>query len=313
MPTVPSALPLTSDHHQPAFHTLADFRRDPQGGPDTEFALAPIGNLTSGPTRCIMQRSEKGGASQMTFASHAFPRVLETSIFRIGLDGSDKAYLGSLGFILRRYPPHAVIARQGDEEERIFIIHSGWGCICTDLMDGERQILDFPLKGEFVASRAFEGEASESFIAQTELMVFEAPAKAFASGLTHSPSLSAILLGAIARERAILVQHLTNLGRRSALIRTAHLLLELGTRLEKADAANGNGFECPLTQYDLADALGLTAIHVNRMLRELRERGYLEFRHGCVHFLNREGLERFADFDPEYLRLPGERRNGYAS
>lgn len=242
----------------------------------------------------------------MNLASHAIPRVLETSVFRIGLDGSDKAYLGSLGFLLRRYPPHAVIARQGDEEARVFIIHSGWGCICTDLMDGERQILDFPVKGELVASRAFGGEASESFIAQTELMVYEAPAKAFASGLTYSRSLATVLHRAIARERAILVQHLTNLGRRSALTRTAHLLLELGTRLEKANAAKSNGFECPLTQYDLADALGLTAIHVNRMLRELRERGYLEFRHGSVHFLNREGLACFADFDPEYLRLPGE-------
>lgn len=89
-------------------------------------------------------------------------------------------------------------------------------------------------------------------------------------------------------------------------MRTAHLLLELGTRLEKANAAKLLGFECPLTQYDLADALGLTAIHVNRMLRELRERGYLEFRHGSVHFLNRQGLERFAGFDPGYLRLPSE-------
>lgn len=243
---------------------------------------------------------------KMTFASHAFPRMLEASIFRIGLDDGDKALLGSLGFSLRRYPSHAVITRQGDEEHRIFIVYSGWGCICTDLMDGERQILDFPLKGEFVASRAFEGEASESFIAQTKLLVFEAPAKAFAASLTLSPRLAAFLPGAIARQRAILVQHMTNLGRRSALIRTAHLLLELGTRLEKTGEGRRHGFECPLTQYDLADALGLTAIHVNRMLRDLRERGYLEFRHGSVHFLNREGLVRFAGFDPGYLRLPGE-------
>ncbi|ASY66016.1 cAMP-binding protein (plasmid) [Sinorhizobium sojae CCBAU 05684] len=230
----------------------------------------------------------------------------EAPVFRVGLDDCDKAHLGSLGFVLRRYPSHAVIARQGDEQDRIFVIRSGWGCIFTELMDGERQILDFPLKGEFVASRAFDGEAPESFIAQTELMVFEAPAKALLAGLARSPNLAAVLLGAIARQRAILVQHLTNLGRRSALMRTAHLLLELGTRLEKANSARQLGFECPLTQYDLADALGLTAIHVNRMLRELRERGYLEFRHGSVHFVNREGLERFAGFDPGYLRLPGE-------
>lgn len=65
-------------------------------------------------------------------------------------------------------------------------------------------------------------------------------------------------------------------------------------------------FECPLNQYDLADALRLSAVHVNRMLRDLRELGFLEFRHGSVQFLNREGLEHFAGFDPGYLRLPGE-------
>lgn len=242
----------------------------------------------------------------MTVASEAFARALETSILRVALNDSDKFHFGSLGFIPRRYAAHAVITRQGDEEDRIFVVHSGWGCICTNLANGERQILDFPLKGEVVASRAFEGEGLESFTAQTELMLFEAPAKAITSGLAHSTSLAAGLLGAIAREKAILSQHLTNLGRRSALVRTAHFLLELGTRLEKADAAKSHGFECPLTQYDLAAALGVTPIHVNRMLRELRQRSYLDFRQGSVHLLNKEGLEHFADFDPGYLRLPGE-------
>ncbi len=63
------------------------------------------------------------------------------------------------------------------------------------------------------------------------------------------------------------------------------------------------GYACPLTQYDLADALGLTPIHVNRMLRELRERELLEFRHGHVHFINRSGLIEFAEFDSDYLKM----------
>ena len=110
-------------------------------------------------------------------------------------------------------------------------------------------------------------------------------------------------IDAASRRSAIFQQHLTNLGRRSAMKRTAHLLLELHARLDMVSQQDGAGYVCPLTQYDLADALGLTPIHVNRMLRELRERELLEFRHGHVHFLNRPSLIDFAEFDPDYLRM----------
>jgi CRP-like cAMP-binding protein len=91
-------------------------------------------------------------------------------------------------------------------------------------------------------------------------------------------------------------------GRRKALARVAHFLLELAVRLERAGEAKSQGYRCPLTQYDLADALGLTAIYVNRMLRELRELGYVEFRNGSVRFLDRQGLEGLVGFDSEYLQ-----------
>jgi hypothetical protein len=78
----------------------------------------------------------------------------------------------------------------------------------------------------------------------------------------------------------MVVEHLVNVGRRSALIRTAHLLLELGLRLQLVGLGSDSGFVCPLNQYLLADALGLTAIHVNRVLRQLRERGLVTFREG---------------------------------
>jgi hypothetical protein len=91
------------------------------------------------------------------------------------------------------------------------------------------------------------------------------------------------------------------LGRRSAASRVAHLLLELSVRLELIGQGSTSRFICPLTQHDLANALGLTAIHVNRVLRNLRQLGLVVFRNSEVEFLDRTGLAELAQFDATYL------------
>lgn len=99
----------------------------------------------------------------------------------------------------------------------------------------------------------------------------------------------------------MVVEHLIDCGRRKAVERLAHFLLELGSRLMLIGKGDETGYDCPLTQYHLADTLGLTAIHVNRALRTLREGGLLTFRHGRVTFDNYDQLKSFADYDPTYL------------
>jgi CRP-like cAMP-binding protein len=106
-----------------------------------------------------------------------------------------------------------------------------------------------------------------------------------------------------AREEAILQQHLISVGRRSAIARVAHLLLELGARLKLVGLADDTGYKCPLSQELLGDALGLTKIHINRMLRELRELGCLTFRNGRVSFGDLAKLTELAEYDPAYLDL----------
>ena len=85
----------------------------------------------------------------------------------------------------------------------------------------------------------------------------------------------------------------------------AHFLLELASRLSLVGLGGRGGYDCPLTQYHLADALGLSAIHVNRVLRQLRERGLVTFRDGHVSFQDYNGLVTLADFDPTYLDQEG--------
>lgn len=219
----------------------------------------------------------------------------------VGLNDDHAALIKTLGFTLKRYPAETVIVSQGETSDRVFIVESGWGCISHELAGGQRQILDFALKGDIVLPQSYAGSALETFVAQTELSVLVASTKAITLAAMKSPQLFSLILETIVHHGAIIAQHLTNVGRRSALARTAHLFLELRTRLERTGFVTRNGYECPLTQYDLADALGLTPIHINRMLRELRERKFLEFRQGHVRVLDQPGLTKFAGFEDQYI------------
>ena len=237
----------------------------------------------------------------MTYASHPPLRGSENRPPYVGLNDDDMALIKALGFTPKRYPAETVIVSQGEASDRVFIVESGWGCISHELAGGQRQILDFALRGDIVLPQSYPGSALETFVAQTDLLVLVASTKTFTLAAMKSPHLFSLILDTLVYHGAVIAQHLTNVGRRSALERTAHLLLELTARLQRVGAVNRSGFECPLTQYDLADALGLTPIHVNRMLRELRERKFLEFRQGHVRVLDSAGLRKLVGFDGEYI------------
>jgi CRP-like cAMP-binding protein len=106
------------------------------------------------------------------------------------------------------------------------------------------------------------------------------------AAFSQTPRLATAVLWAASRDEAMVVEHLVGLGRRSAIERMAHFLLELGARLRLVGLGDKSGYLCPLSQYILADALGLSAVHVNRVLRELREGGMLTFSKGRVTFNN---------------------------
>ncbi|WP_372806562.1 Crp/Fnr family transcriptional regulator, partial [Loktanella salsilacus] len=125
------------------------------------------------------------------------------------------------------------------------------------------------------------------------------------TAFTQTPRLATAVLWAASRDEAMVVEHLVGIGRRNALERTAHFLLELNARLMLVGQATTAGFDCPLTQYHLADALGLSAVHVNRVLRELREKGLLTFQKGQVEILDFKGLVALAEFDLGYLDHEG--------
>jgi CRP-like cAMP-binding protein len=111
---------------------------------------------------------------------------------------------------------------------------------------------------------------------------------------------STLLDAAIHREKIL------SIGRRSAMARIAHIFCELLVRLRIVGLASDKSYPLPLTQADLGDVTGLTSVHVNRMLKKLRDDNLLTFRGGTAMIDDWEGLQRLAEFDPTYLHL--ERR-----
>jgi biotin operon repressor len=139
--------------------------------------------------------------------------------------------------------------------------------------------------------------ADHSFSALTDAVVTPVEGAHILKCVTEFPRLGAALLWAASRDEAMVVEHLVNIGRRSAIERTK----ELAERLSLVGLATMAEFKCPLSQFVLADALGLTAIHVNRVLRQLRELGLLTLHKGRVKIHDLNGLRKLAGFQGGYL------------
>jgi CRP-like cAMP-binding protein len=117
------------------------------------------------------------------------------------------------------------------------------------------------------------------------------------------PELARALWWATLVDEAVLRAWIVNIGRRDAFEGVAHLLCELHVRLRHVGLVQDHSFDLPLTQEDLADALGLTPVHTNRVLQRLRSEGLITLRGGHLTILDAEGLRRAAGFDPNYLHV----------
>jgi CRP-like cAMP-binding protein len=198
------------------------------------------------------------------------------------------------------------LVHQGQAEQSAYILISGWACSYKILPNGERQIVDFQLPGDFLGLRSVLLHMSDHSIEPvTDIEVTEVHVSDLLEVFANTPRLATAVLWAASRDEAVVVEHLAGIGRRNATERMAHFLLELGARLTLIGMGSRKGFDCPLTQYLLADALGLSPVHVNRVLRHLREAGMLTFRDGVVTFHDYVKLAEFAQFDPTYLDQVG--------
>ena len=202
------------------------------------------------------------------------------------------------------FGPRQVVIAPGTELTRSTLILSGFAIRYKDLPDGRRQISEFHMPGDFVDLHGFllkKLEHGVMTLGDCELAFF--PHERLREISERHPHLTRLLWLSTLIDASIHGEWLLSVGRRSALERIAHLLCEVEARLAVIGALAGDSFDLPLTQIDLADMIGLTAVHVNRTLRQLRERGIAELRRGRVTILDRARLQAEAGFDPTYLMI----------
>jgi CRP-like cAMP-binding protein len=220
----------------------------------------------------------------------------------VALTQADLSSLDRLHKRRRTFETGRDLVQQGESGQAAYVLSSGWACSYKLMADGQRQIVDFQIPGDFLGLRSVLLRVSDhSIVPINDIEVTEIRAADLLEAFAQTPRLAAAVLWAASRDEAMVVEHLVDLGRRNAAERMAHFLLELGARLALVGLGSKAGYACPLTQYHLADALGLSAVHVNRILRQLREAGMVTFRDGFVAFEDHDRLADFAQFDPTYL------------
>jgi CRP-like cAMP-binding protein len=187
------------------------------------------------------------------------------------------------------------------------LLFEGLACRYKDLAGGERQIMELHVPGDFVDLHGFLLKRLDHTVgALTPVRYVVVPHDALRRITETQPHLVRILWFSTLIDAAIHREQIVSVGRRTALSRIAHLLCELFLRLKVVGLADDDGYALPLTQADVADATGLTSVHVNRMLRKLRTDEILTYRGGEVVIHDWERLQRVAEFHETYLHL--ERR-----
>lgn len=204
-------------------------------------------------------------------------------------------------------PAGRTIVRAGVTVSESHLLVQGLVARYKDLADGQRQIMEVHVPGDFVDLHGFLLKRLEHNVgALTPVRIAVVPHDRLRRITEDHPHLARMLWFSTLMDASIHREHILSVGRRSALSRIAHLLCELYLRLEVVDLAAAWRFPLPLIQADLADVTGLTSVHVNRMLKSLRDEGLLTFRGGEVTIHDWRRLQQVAEFSPDYLYL--ERR-----
>lgn len=166
---------------------------------------------------------------------------------------------------------------------------------------GVRQIVSFHLRGEALDfQNVFLGCADHDVRALTPVVLMIIPREQLLLMIRKRPAIAHAVLMSVLIEASIFREWIVNVGRRGGEARVAHLLCEYAWRMDVLDPGKAE-YEFPFTQEQIGDATGLTAVHVNRMLGLLEEKGFIRRERRLLRFLDIHGLRRTGDFDPAYL------------
>lgn len=220
------------------------------------------------------------------------------------LSTDDRAALAAISRNFRFVDARRDVIAEGDRPCHVHLVLDGWACRYKQLPDGKRQIVSLFVPGDLCdINVCILGRMDHSIGAITRLKVALITPEDMNALTAERPQVTQALWWHELVTAGIQREWTLNLGQRSAYERLAHLLVELYLRLHSVGRAQHCRCDFPLTQNDLADATGLTSVHVNRTLQELRRDQLIELERKQLQILNLQRLMDASMFNPNYLHL----------
>lgn len=219
------------------------------------------------------------------------------------LGAEDREALADLCTDAREMAARRSIIREGDRPDHVHLMVEGWAARYKLLPDGARQITAFLIPGDFCDLHVtILGEMDHSIVTLTRAKVAFIP-RGKIDEITDRPRLAKALCWATLVDEAVLRAWLVNVGRRDAFEAIGHLMCELYVRMKNVGLAADHRYELPLTQEELADALGLTPVHVNRVLQRMRSEELITLKRNALEILDYRRLVAASGFNPNYLHI----------
>jgi len=196
------------------------------------------------------------------------------------------------------------IVRDGERPSQSCLLVEGWAFRYKLIHEGRRQILSFHVPGDLPDLQSLHIHTMDHNLATlTNATVAFIPHDGLRELTRHFPDVAAILWRETLVDAGVFREWMTGMGRRSAYERLAHLFCELYLKLQAVGLADEHRCPLPMTQSDLGDALGLSNVHVNRTLQEMRGKGLITLRGNALIIERWNELLRACEFDPTYLHL----------
>jgi CRP/FNR family transcriptional regulator len=215
----------------------------------------------------------------------------------VRLSEAEQASLGQLEEQDRRVRRGAAVISENEVPRELFIVRSGWLHSSVVLGNGSRQIMRFHFQGDILGLPLLAfADSPETVTAVTDAVLCPFSRERLAALIDGHPRLAALLLGLAVADRVSLADRLASIGRTSARARVSSLLCEIFARMRRLGANREEAIQLPLTQEDIGDATGLTAVHVNRMMRGLVEDGIVERSGPHIRLLDEARLAAQANF-----------------
>jgi CRP-like cAMP-binding protein len=222
------------------------------------------------------------------------------------LPDQDKEWLNGLVLRSEEFPAHSEIIREGEMPAGVFVVIAGHACRYKILPDGSRQILDFMFPGDKTELYGLLLKTTDDGIFTLgHTIIARIDRDRLTREMFDHPHVTVALWWNALQREAILRERITAIGRRDAYARVAHLLCEMFERLRLVGETADHNYRLPLTQAELGDALGISEVHANRMLRRLQDEKLIVSDQRILRIPDLDALKAAAAFDARYLHLDG--------